>query len=480
VSGFRRNRPPNCVANTAANRDVNISGSLSYASEMDARELQGVRVVVGGAGLAGLAAARDLEAAGAAVTVVEARDRVGGRVQTVRDDFAGGQHAEAGADLIEGEQSFVSALASDLGLKTVRILRDGFGYYGPDRSGRRRIRNRPTAMDAAARLLKKEVADYCLADKRWDSAIARGLARRSVAGWLAGVGADSALAAGIGGLRGFFLAEPEDLSLIALVDQFASGGTPGQGEIYRISGGNDRLARAIADALAGRLVLGAVLRRVHQTGTAPGVLITIDDRGTRRELEADFFVAAIPASTLRDVEFEPPLPAPQARAIAALKYGDATRTLLQFQRPFWRAPRRPRAFGTDLPTGAVWDGAEEQRVRPGILSLLAGGRASRALQDIIASEGAEGVVGRLAWLGKSTPLIAFRTVTWEDEPWSRGGYAVFDPSFDPGLRQWLARPAGRVVFAGEHTSLRWQGYMNGAIESGKRAAAEIRAIAQPT
>ena len=54
---------------------------------------------------------------------------------------------------------------------------------------------------------------------------------------------------------------------------------------------------------------------------------------------------------------------------------------------------------------------------------------------------------------------------------------MFDPSFDPGLRAWLARPAGRVVFAGEHTSLQWQGYMNGAIESGKRAAAEIRALA---
>jgi len=69
-------------------------------------------------------------------------------------------------------------------------------------------------------------------------------------------------------------------------------------------------------------------------------------------------------------------------------------------------------------------------------------------------------------------------LTWEDDPWWRGGYAVFDPSFDPSLRPWLARPAGRVVFAGEHTSLRWQGYMNGAIESGKRAAAEVRVLSE--
>ncbi len=436
-----------------------------------------MRVIVAGGGLAGLAAARDLEAAGAIVIVVEARDSVGGRVRTIRDCFAAGQHAEAGADLIEGEQSFVRALASELELKTARILRAGFGYYGPDRNGRRRIHSRPTTMAATARLLKNEIADYCLADRRWDSAVARRLARSSVAEWLTRVGADSALTAGIRGLRGFFLADPEDLSLIALVDQFASEGPPGQEEMYRVIGGTDRLPHAMAGALEGNVLLQAAVRRIRQAETAPELRVTIEDRGTRRELEAEFCVAALPAATLRDVEFEPALPDHQARAIATLKYGDATRVLLQFERPFWRRPGRPLAFGSDLATGAVWDAAEEQRTRPGILSLLAGGRASRALRDIIASEGERGVVARLAWLGKPTPLVAAQTVSWEDERWSRGGYAVFDPSFDPGLREWLARPAGRVAFAGEHTSLQWQGYMNGAIESGKRAAAEIRALA---
>ena len=338
--------------------------------------------------------------------------------------------------------------------------------------------NRPTAMAAAARLLKKEVADYCLADKRWDSAVARRLARSSVAEWLTRVRADAAISAGVRGLRGFFLADPEDLSLIALVDQFASEGPPGREEMYRIVGGNDRLPHRLAAALEGKVLLGAAVRRILQAGAAREVRVTIEDRGTRRELTAQFCVVALPASTLRDVEFEPRLPDHQARAIATLTYGAATRLLLQFERPFWRRPRRPRAFGTDLPTGAVWDAAEEQRTRPGILSLLAGGRASRALRDIIASEGEPGVVRRLTWLGKPAQLLATHTVSWEDERWSRGGYAVFDPSFDPGLRQWLARPAGRVVFAGEHTSLQWQGYMNGAIESGKRAAAEVRALAE--
>ena len=61
---------------------------------------------------------------------------------------------------------------------------------------------------------------------------------------------------------------------------------------------------------------------------------------------------------------------------------------------------------------------------------------------------------------------------------NQGGYAVFDTRFDPALRPWLARPAGRIAFAGEHTSTRWQGYMNGAVESGKRAALEIALMAR--
>ena len=71
------------------------------------------------------------------------------------------------------------------------------------------------------------------------------------------------------------------------------------------------------------------------------------------------------------------------------------------------------------------------------------------------------------------PITASAQCRWESDPWARGGYAVFDAGFDPALRGWLGQPFGRLFFAGEHTSYRWQGYMNGAVESGRRAAAEI-------
>ncbi len=156
-----------------------------------------------------------------------------------------------------------------------------------------------------------------------------------------------------------------------------------------------------------------------------------------------------------------------------MRYGPATRILLHFDRRFWQRLGRATAYGSDQPTGAVWDGNEQQSGRAGILSLLAGGRAARDVRALIPRHGGPGRVRRLWWIGRPARLLHGMTIAWDRDPWVRGGYAVFDPRFDPALRPCLARPAGRIVFAGEHTSDRWQGYMNGAIETGRRAALEV-------
>ena len=446
---------------------------------MRTQDLSGVSVIVAGAGLAGLSAARELEARGAAVTVVEARGRVGGRVWTLRDQFDGRQHAEAGADLIEGEQEHTLRLARELGLKPVRILREGFGFYGPDTRGKRRIQLGPGSWATVARMLEPDIEDFKLSEERWDSAVAARLARTSVWDWLETSRVPPAFKAAMRGFRGFFLADPEDLSLLPLVEQFAESGTPGRGRIFRIPGGNDRLATGLAKRVKGSLLLGSVVRRVAQR--KGGVKVTIEDlEGRRSEIAADYFVCALPASTAREVVFEPGLPESQRDAIARLRYGCATRVLLQFERRFWRKAGRPVAFGSDLPTGAVWEANEQQRGPRGILSFVAGGRASKEMQDILARDGEAGVIRHIEWLGKPSALLASRTIVWDDDPWARGGYAYFDPGFDPLWRAWLARPAGPIVFAGEHTSIKFQGYMNGAIETGLRAAAEIAAMRAST
>src|SRR5262245_11412995 len=146
--------------------------------------LENIRVLVAGAGLAGLAAARALEDRNADVTVVEARDRVGGRVWTIRDGFRHRQFAEGGADLIESEQDAVLDLARSLGLHPVRIFRTGFGYYGPDRHGHLTTQKLVGGMRDAMGPLHALMRDYEVGEQRWDGAVARHLGRQSVAEWL--------------------------------------------------------------------------------------------------------------------------------------------------------------------------------------------------------------------------------------------------------------------------------------------------------
>ena len=431
--------------------------------------MRGTSVLVAGAGLAGLTAARELTIQGANVNVIDARDRVGGRVLTTRKPFLHGEHSEAGGDLIDESQTEICKLISAVGLRTARILPGGFTPV-QQTGHRRRIGGKGT-WEQLAKRLQPEVRAFCLSEQRWDGGVAASLAGESVAQWLDRIRAPKHLRDVAVGLRGFFLADPDDLSLLALADQFAEEGAPGGEKMFRIVGGNDRLPARLAKALGTRVRLRTILRRITQTRN--GVAAAVESNGRVEEIHADYMVCTVPATTLRDIAFVPDLPGPLKAALTNLKYGAATKTALQFTRAPWRKRGLPRGFGTPFSIGAVWDGNEEQR--GSILTLLAGGGASAATRTMLAAEGPARLVRELSWLDLTkTEVIAWSTMSWEDEQWSRGGYAFFDPQFPPSLRYSLAHPFDRVFFAGEHTSLRWQGYMNGAVETGLRAAEEVR------
>ena len=440
--------------------------------------MHGSSVIVVGAGLAGLSAAVQLTKDGARVTVVEARPRVGGRVMTIRDAFTQGQHAEAGGDFIDNGQEEIKRLAHEYGLTLHPILRKGFSIARQKGTGE--IHGRPVSIERAwkpiADRAKPLVRAYRLAEQRWDSAIARSLAQRSVADWLDEIKADDGMRAMVRGLRGFFLADPEELSLLVLVDQLASE-APGRESMSRIQGGNDRLPAAMAASLGESLHLSTVALAVRHDQVS--VHLTVQNpAGEQAHMKADYAILAVPVTTLRSIDIRPGLPLEQTDAFSRLKYGRVTKSLLQFNRRFWNQRGQLAAYGTDAPTGAIWDGNEEQRGRAGIVTLMAGGQASEDSQKIVEQEGVEGLVRSLEWLKpRGASLLRSYFVTWEDDPWAQGGYAYFDPAFDPAWRPWLARRHGRILFAGEHTSIKWQGYMNGAVESGLRAAAEVWALA---
>lgn len=440
-----------------------------------ATDLRGVRVLVAGAGLAGLSAARALIRRGASVRVVEARDRIGGRVWTYRDAPIAPFHADLGGEFIDRGHKTLRRLARDLDLRLVRVLRRGFGLALETRGRVRVIPKQNAFWKALAETLKPQVDAFKGANQEWGSTVAAEIARQSLREMLESADAEPRVHAIATALRGLYLADPEDLSALVMVEQIAGSGNPGREPEFRVKGGADRIAHAMQERDKIRVDLRHIVRGVEQDDN--GVSIAVEaPNGRRSTLKANYLVAAVPANLLLEWAFSPALPEAQQRAFDSLTYGPATKVVLRGSTRWWRRRGRPRAFATNLPLGAVWEGGEDQP-KAALLTLLAGGNASAAVNAILKREGAAGIVTRLRWLGgsvKDKPEIV--TVNWEEDPWARGGYAVFTPAFDPALQPLLARGAGRVVFAGAHTSVEFQGYMNGAVESGQRAAEDIAAL----
>ncbi len=174
-------------------------------------------------------------------------------------------------------------------------------------------------------------------------------------------------------LHGFFLADGGELSMLMLLGELMAAEDPGARQAFRIGGGNDRLAAAIA----GRLAKDAILLErevVAITQTESGVRVSLRDG----VLEAGLVIITAPATAVRRIRFDPALPAEQHRAIDTLSYGYATKTLLQCTHPFWRTTDQPRAYGTNLDVGALWDGSKDsQDARPSSYRSPADRRAHR-------------------------------------------------------------------------------------------------------
>jgi monoamine oxidase len=432
------------------------------------------RVVVVGGGLAGLSAAWDLVRRGTQVHVVESRDRLGGRVHTVRD--ADGIHAESGGEFIDRSHEAVRTLADMLRVPLIPVLRAGFGL-ALRHHGRTTFFPTPARpWRALTRLLLPFVAAHREAGGSWDTAAAAAIARRSVDALVPAGARPGYARALVESLRGFYLAEPAALSALVLIDQMLGGEPPGRTASYRIRGGNDRLIEALARRIRrrGRIDVGCAVRAILQDRRAVRVGVT-DADGRRRQIAADYAIVTVPPPLVRACAFDPPLPARQRAALGALTMGAATKVSLRFDRRWWRRDGRPHAFGSNLPCGAVWEAGEEQRAA--ILTMLGGASASAMLAA--AADDADALTDALRVFGRASAARRIGpVVSWERERWSAGGYAVFGPAFDPRERRLLSAAHGRVLFAGEHTSERWQGFMNGAVESGQAAARDLLALAR--
>jgi monoamine oxidase len=429
-------------------------------------------VIIAGAGLAGLTAAHQLARDGYAVTVIEARDRIGGRAWTVRGaPFVDAAYAELGGEFIDADHRRIRALATAVGTEIVRVLRHGFTLRFRNDQGGFQI-DRGHGWNELRELLAPLIRDYKRSHGAVDAERFRELSKLSVRDWLRRAGAPPHIHALTDAMRGFFLADAEDLSALPMAAELGQAESPTEIPMYRIAGGNDRFLDAIVRATPAQVLLQHRLAAVRHA-TDRVMCTVIDDCGHQQEMTAAALIITVPASVLADIDIAPRLPETQERAIRTLRYGCATKVVLQTSSDLFGSSRA-RAFATDVHVGAFWDASEGQTPGAHVVSFLAGGSASPLLGERV-RHGGDHLVGDLCWLRRGTaPRVrAVAAWTWEHDPLARGGYAYLDPSFDPAWIPLLRRRHGRLFFAGEHTSEDFQGYMEGAVESGERVAEEV-------
>lgn len=469
--------------------------SLLQRFAEESRSSSGAPVVVVGAGLAGLRAADVLRKAGRPVVVLEARERAGGRVLTIRAPFADGLHAEAGPSRIAGAHQAVLRAARSFGLTltpfessqgssvvaikgksatTAELVR---GALTLDLKPDERALIPAALLDRYVGTLPDDLAlptTTAVSWARW-----RSYDRVTWPEWLRsrGASADAIRLMTLGG-------DSSDLSALYVLRQFAMLRKSTQR--YKIQGGMDLLPRAMASSLGDIVRYGAPVVRVTRESTGGQGLtgsrgsattrFRIDYRsnGRGQSLTASRVIFAVPFTTLRDIEMRPRLSRQKEQAIAKLSYYGSARFLLQTKSRFWISADLNGSARTERAT-ETWDSTFDQTAtKRGILAVNTGGAVVRAGVDMTPDESVRFGIGLAA---DAFPAIGSQfekgvVQRWASEPWSRGAFAVFGPGQMSALMPNIARPENGMHFAGEHTSS-WTGWMEGALQSGERAAREV-------
>jgi len=443
-----------------------------------------VDVAVVGAGLAGLCAAGDLVRAGHSVVVLEARDRVGGR--TLNHPVGHGEVVEVGGQWVGPGQDRILARARELGVGTFKTWTKGaqiFDYRGTQTHFSGLIPPLPPA-DAADfdQLLAKIIAlqSTISLSAPWRSPDAAALDGQTLETFKlehsSTPGTRFLLDLAV---EAVFAAQPRDLSLLHALFYMNSGtgflfltSTAGGAQDSRFHGGSQLVSIRLARRLGGRVVLGAPVRRIAQSRA--GVTVQ-SDAGTWRARRV--IVATSPMLAGR-IDYEPALPALRDQLTQRIPQGSAIKYEAVYSRPFWRDDGLSGYTNSDRPPIHFTYDNSPPSGRPGVLLGFVVGSEARRIGTLPWRARRAEVLGAFARLfgpraARPRTLIEHN---WSDEPWTRGCYAGYMPpgvwsDYGPALRA----PVGHIHWAGTETAEVFNGYMDGAVRSGERAAREVAA-----
>jgi monoamine oxidase len=458
-------------------------------------------VVVVGAGFAGLTAARAIAGTGHSVTVLEARDRVGGRAWN--HDLGGGEVSERGATFVGPTQDHILALANAVGVGTFPTYDDGddlyvnsvdnpLGLIGPMRySDTGPLGTAPPDPTIAAELAEvvqqlDQMSTQVPVDAPWSASSAASWDGQTLQSWVDANSVTPRFKALVpAATRPIFGAEPRELSLLFVLFYIAASGneqnagtfernfdTRGGAQQSRFVGGTQEITNRVAAQLGGGVALNSPVRQIVQSKT--GVTVHSD----QLTVTAKRVIVATPPTLAGRIDHDPVMPFARDQLIQRYPQGTLTKVAAVYPTPFWRANG---LTGAALDTGGPVSASFDDSPADGSLGVLfgfVGGDNARSYNAMSPSARQSAVLGQYAgWFGsQALNPVAYFDTNWSDEVWTRG-CPVGIPSlgtllaYGPLIRQ----PVGRIHWAGTETSTYWNGYMDGAVRSGERAAAEVLA-----
>ena len=451
-------------------------------------------VVVVGAGLAGLSAARAVARAGRSVIVLEARERVGGR--TWNRPVTGGSYIDAGAEFVGPTQDRIKALAKAAGVETFPTYNSGNNVYWKDGTRTTYAASGPTGIappDPAyladiAQIVQKlnTMAKEIDVTAPWKAKEAVEWDSETFYTWLKANEANpDFMRLAATATDAIFGQEPRDLSLLYAVYYIAaSGNETNQGTFERnfqtaegaqqerFVGGSQLISIKVAAELGSRVVLNAPVQRIAQD--AKGVNVYVGQYRVSTKLA----IVAVPPALAARIDYEPLLPALRDQLTQRAPMGSYAKVDAVYDSPFWRAEGLTgQAVSVNGPVRVTFDSTPNEG-SPGVLLGFIGGTDARRWYGLPAEQRRKAVLDNLVnYFGeKARNPLQYIENAWADERFSRGDpVAGLPPGVLLDFGTALRAPVGRVHWAGTETSDFWVGYMDGAVRSGERAAEEVLA-----
>jgi monoamine oxidase len=441
-------------------------------------------VVVVGAGLSGLAAARQLSMEGFEVCVLEARERVGGR--TLNADLGQGKVVEVGGQFVGPGQEAILRVAHQLGVATFPTHDQGLHQL--ELGGRLRRHDGTVPRLSLRALLAYQHATTHLnrlaqtvpPEAPWTAPIAHELDATTAAAWArAHIRSKPALKLFEIAVRAVWSFDPADVSLLHLLACINAGQsletlvrTTGGAQQDRFVGGSQEISLRLAADLPRPPLLNHPVRRIAQDSLG----VTVYAEGL--SVSAQRVIVALPPMLAQHVEFSPRMPAGREQLLSRMPQGTTIKCLAVYDEPFWRKQGLSGQTASDQgPVSSTFDNSPPEG-EPGILLGFVVAAHARRLLALTERERREAVLRCFArWYGaRAMKPKRFIVGSWSEEPWTRGCYAGYlVPGAWTAFGPWLRQPHRHVHWAGTETATKWIGFMDGAITAGERAATEVAA-----